>query len=458
MKKIFLSVAMVAVTFAFAQKKEVQAAFKAAEAGDAATASAQISAADASLNGKIHLLEPSLQEQYYYAKGFSLIKSGKTAEGAQQLAKINDLAKSKIYTGKDASKTKVYYVGKTAADASGVAGLKEETYTPTTTGKVGNIINPVLQTSNQKAVDAYNSKNYEVAGEKFLETYNLLKAAGQENGQLKYNAALSYALGKNNTKAIEVFGSLIDSGYTGVETSYVAKEKKSGEIQSFDKATWELMKKDPNFTDFKVETTPSIEKDLYHTQAQLLADSGNNDAALAFIDKAMKKFPGDARLSQLQGNIYYKSGRTEEFVKNLKDQLAVNPKDAVNWYNLGVLQSKDAKNEVDAEASFNKALELDPKMANAYQNLVYLKMGDDEKALAEYETLRKAGKMDQANKVLDARRARFAKAIPFAEKWYAVDSSNLDVVTLLKGLYQSTRNEAKAAEFKAKEAALKAKK
>lgn len=458
MKKIFLSVAMVAVTFAFAQKKEVQAAFKAAEAGDAATASAQISAADASLNGKIHLLEPSLQEQYYYAKGFSLIKSGKTAEGAQQLAKINDLAKSKIYTGKDASKTKVYYVGKTAADASGVAGLKEETYTPTTSGKVGNIINPVLQTSNQKAVDAYNSKNYEVAGEKFLETYNLLKAAGQENGQLKYNAALSYALGKNNTKAIEVFGSLIDSGYTGVETSYVAKEKKSGEIKSFDKATWELMKKDPNFTDFKVETTPSIEKDLYHTQAQLLAESGNNDAALTFIDKAMKKFPGDARLSQLQGNIYYKSGRTEEFVKNLKDQLAVNPKDAVNWYNLGVLQSKDAKTEADAEASFNKALELDPKMANAYQNLVYLKMGDDEKALAEYETLRKAGKMDQANKVLDARRARFAKAIPFAEKWYAVDSSNLDVVTLLNGLYQSTRNEAKAAEFKAKEAALKAKK
>ncbi len=458
MKKIFLSVATVAVTFAFAQKKEVQAAFKAADAGDTATASAQIAAADAILGGKYYLLEPSLQEQYYYAKGFTLIKQGKTAEGAAELAKINDLAKSKIYTGKDANKDRVYFVGKTDADLSKIAGLKEETYTLTTGARVGNLINPLLQATNQSAVDAYNAKNYGVAADKFLETYNLLKAAGQENGQMKYNAGLTYALAKNNKKAIEIFGSLINSGYNGVETTYTAVDKKTGQVVTLDKTSWDLSKKDPNYSNFQTETSPSIEKDIYLTQAQLLAESGTPEEALAFVDKAVKKFPTDTRFSQIQGNIYFKSGKMDQYIKNLKDQLAVDPTDAVNWYNLGVLQSKDSNTVADAEVSFKKAIELDPKMSNAYQNLVYLVMGDDEKALGEYETLRKAGKMDQANKVLDARRARFAKALPHAEKWYAVEPNNLDLVTLMKGLYQSTRNESKAAEFKAKEAALKAKK
>lgn len=78
MKKIFLSIALVSATIAFAQKKEIAAAVKAIDAGDVATANAQISAAESVMAGKTHLLEPSVQEQYYYAKGLALLKSGKT--------------------------------------------------------------------------------------------------------------------------------------------------------------------------------------------------------------------------------------------------------------------------------------------------------------------------------------------------------------------------------------------
>ena len=65
MKKIILSVALLAVGFSFAQKKEIAAAYKAIEANDNATANAQISAADAILGGKTYLLEPAILEQYY---------------------------------------------------------------------------------------------------------------------------------------------------------------------------------------------------------------------------------------------------------------------------------------------------------------------------------------------------------------------------------------------------------
>ena len=103
MKKIFLSVALVGITFASAQKKEIAAAVKAVESGDVAGAKTQISAAEGLMGDKTYLLEPAVLEQYYYAKGLSLLKSGNALEGATYLSKITDLGKSKIYVGKDLS-------------------------------------------------------------------------------------------------------------------------------------------------------------------------------------------------------------------------------------------------------------------------------------------------------------------------------------------------------------------
>src|SRR5690606_7944091 len=196
----------------------------------------------------IHLLEPALLEQYYYAKGLALLKTGKPTEGAAFLARINDLGKSKIYTGKD-GKNKVYYVGKAAADASGISGLKEETFSPTTYNKLAIALDPLVQASNKAAIDAYNEKNFAVSGAKFRESYNLLKAAGQVNGQLLYNAALSFVYAKDNAKALEGFSELIDTGYTGVLTTYTAKEKATGKSIELDKAAWDTLKKSADYSD-----------------------------------------------------------------------------------------------------------------------------------------------------------------------------------------------------------------
>ena len=110
MKKIFLSLALVSLTFATAQKKEIANAVKAVESNDFAGANAQIAAAESAIGGKTQLLEPALLEQYYYAKGLALLKTGKSTEGAAYLSRINDLGKSDIYVGKE-GKSKVYFVG-----------------------------------------------------------------------------------------------------------------------------------------------------------------------------------------------------------------------------------------------------------------------------------------------------------------------------------------------------------
>ena len=68
---------------------------------------------------------------------------------------------------------------------------------------------------------------------------------------------------------------------------------------------------------------------------------------------------------------------------------------------------------------------------------------------------KEGGKRDEGEKVLEQRRARFQKALPYAEKLYANDPNNKEVVSLLKGMYMTTQNTAKYNEFKAKETAMK---
>lgn len=457
MKKIFLSATILTVAIAFGQKKEIAAAVKAIDAGDLPTTNAQIAQAESVMGNKTYLLEPVVLEQYYYAKGLSLLKAGKTAEGASYLAKINDLTKNKIYVGKDSSKNKVYYVGKTAADQSGIQGLKEESYIPLLTSKLAGSINPVIEAANKSALEAYNAKKYTEAAPKFKEVYDLLNAAGQDNKKYLYYSGLTYALGDKKKEASSIYLDLINSGYTGIETTYTAKNKKSNEVENLEKTTWDLYKKigsTGDYIDFKTETSNSVEKELYETTVALLLDIDQNEDALNLIEKGLKKFPNNAKLSELQGTAYFKSGKTNEFVSSLKKQLAANPNDATNWYNLGVLLSKDPATEAEALASYKKAVEIKPDLVQAWQNMTYMTMGDDAKAIDDYNTARKAGKIEESNKIIEARRARLAAALPYAEKWYQYEKESVEVVSLLKGLYGSVRNETKQAEFKAKEDAM----
>jgi tetratricopeptide (TPR) repeat protein len=318
-----------------------------------------------------------------------------------------------------------------------------------------NALNAQLQAANKAAMDAYNAKNYAAAAPKFVEVYDLLKSSGQDNKIYMYYAGLSHALANNSDESIKIYTDLVNSGFTGVETTYTAKEKKSGEVVNLDKATWELMKKNPDYTDFKTDQTKSVEPDLYETLTSLLLNAKKSEEALTIIEKGLAKFPNNAKLKEAQTTAYLQSGNTDKFVAGLKEQLAKNPNDATNWYNLGVMQAKSPATVNDALESFKKAIELKPDFADAHQNLVYTAIGDDAKIVGEINALRK-DKPDEATKLIDARRERFNKALPFAEGWYKAAPQSLDAVTALKEIYIVTKNMDKVKELKAKEAELTA--
>ncbi|WP_292009797.1 tetratricopeptide repeat protein [Chryseobacterium sp.] len=313
-------------------------------------------------------------------------------------------------------------------------------------------VNAQLQEANKAAMDAYNAKNYAVAAPKFMEVYNLLKTNGQDDKVYMYYSGLNHALANNVDEAIKIYTELINSGYTGVQTTYTAKDK-AGKVATYDKATWDMLKKSKDYSDFKSEQTPSVEQDLYETLSTLLLNAKKNDEAIAVIEKGLAKYPNNAKLKEFQSTAYYQSGNTEKFVATLKEQLAKNPNDATNWYNLGVMQSKDPASVGEAEAAFKKAIELKPDFSNAYQNLVYTVIGDDEKAVNEINALRK-DKPDEATKLIEARKERFGNSLPYAEKWHQAVPTDVNAVIMLKEIYTITKNQEKANEMKAKEAQL----
>ncbi|MDQ0781916.1 M48 family metallopeptidase [Chryseobacterium sp. W4I1] len=317
-------------------------------------------------------------------------------------------------------------------------------------------VNAKLQEANKAAMDAYNAKNYTVAAPKFLEVYNLLKTNGQDDKIYMYYAGLSYALANNTDESIKIYTELINSGFTGVQTTYTAKEKKSGNVVNLDKATWELMKKNADYSDFKTEQTASVEPDLYETLTTLLLNAKKPNEALVIIEKGLAKYPNNAKLKDAQSTAYYDSGNTEKFIVTLKEQLAKNPNDATNWYNLGVMQSKNPATLEDAITSFKKAIEIKPDFENAHQNLVYTVIGDDSKIVEQINATRKE-KPEEATKLIDARKERFAKALPYAEGWYKAAPESLDALTALKEIYIVTKNVDKIKDLKVKEAELKAK-
>lgn len=458
MKKLMFAAAGLLSMSVFAQKNEVKNAFKALEGNDLSTAKAQLSAADNLLAGKTYLLDPETQEQYFYTKGILAMKNGNTSEGAQAFAKLGQMSKTSFYTGKDSQKNKVFYLGKSEADASGISGLKTENYVPTLASKVNTAINPLLNQVNSEAVKAYEAKNYTGAGQKFEQVYNLMNAMGSAEGQYLYNAGLSYAQGSDYANAARVFKTLIDQGYTGVSTLYTAKEKSTGKTVQVDKGSWDMMKKTSDYTDFKTETTPSVEEQLYESYATLLVNGEKYGEATDFIKKAMTKYPKSAVLSNLQGVAYYKSGKSAEFASSLRQTLQNNPNDAQAWYNLGVILSEDPASKGEAEQAYRKAIVIQPDMKDAYTNLGNLLMGDDGKAVDAINAARKAGNAGEVSRLSEERRARFRNAIPVLESYYKMNPNDLDTVSLLKGLYLSTQNNAKFEDFKAKESLLKNKK
>lgn len=439
MKKIILTASTLFLMIgAFAQEKEIDAALKAYENNNSSSAKSELNKVSGQLNS--NTISPESLAKYYYVSGQIALSEGNTVEAAKQFGELAKYENGVMYSAKNKStKTTEYYASQADADAAVAKGEyskpKEEKLTPTYLPKIQESLNSLAQNTLKTANEAYKANNDDVAGAKFLEASYLVKALGGDSQIFKYNSALSYHRGGNYEKAFELYKELINEGYTGVSISYAAKDKDGNDATYISKQEVEAHKKLGVVASYKEVKTPSVEKELYSNALKALSGLSKYDD---IVEKVISKYPKDADIQTLVGNIYHKSGNHEKFLTKLIENTKLSPNEPENYFNIGVLYMNQNKDE-EAVKYFEKAIQVDPKFKNAYTNIALAKVKPEKEYVeiinANLGNSAKEKKLYQEN--TKKRKDLYLQVIPYLEKAYELDKNNLEAATMLRKAYQT---------------------
>jgi Flp pilus assembly protein TadD len=118
--------------------------------------------------------------------------------------------------------------------------------------------------------------------------------------------------------------------------------------------------------------------------ARLFAGGGKVDEALALLEPALSRAPGDAELLRCRGIILFDIGKVAEAEKDFREAIKSGPEDGALWVELGNALDME-KQFPEAEAAYQKAIVLGKGRVEAHFNLAVSLVGQGklEAALAE---------------------------------------------------------------------------
>ena len=149
------------------------------------------------------------------------------------------------------------------------------------------------------------------------------------------------------------------------------------------------------------------------------------------LQEAMVRFPQEPWFLQNLINFYIFSGQEQAAIDYLEKAIERDPSVAQYYMIKGNLNANQAHFEA-ALADYDKALELDPKLADAWagKGRVYynqaVKMNEDAAYIQDQKAYKQA---------LEEMNAMFRKSLPFFEKAHELDPENRDFMITLKTLY-----------------------
>lgn len=407
MKKqlIFLSAFFISMTV-FAQNDELKTAEKALKANDFATAMSAVTQAE----GLIANADQKTKAKFYYLKGMALYQNGNPNADIQ---KVGDAFNQLI-------------------------NFENETNKPKYSSEVGALLNKMIMAvaesaSNNysKAIETKEDADYLKAAKEFHQVYAL---SPRDTSYLD-NAALVYYFAKDYDKSIELYEKLLDINYTGITTIYVAANKETGEDVVYgDKKSMDLQVKLGLAQNPREEQKESRREMIFKNLAQNYSDKGNNEKALEVIAKGRSEFPNSYSLLIDEANIYYKAGDNAKFKERLEEAIRLNPTEPTLYYNVGVM-NMDQKNIDEAIKNFEKAIELKPDYADAYNNIGAAII---EKAAPIIDEMNKSLSDFKKYDKLQAQQFEIYKqALPYYEKANELNPKSVNIIQTLMGLYEN---------------------
>ena len=124
----------------------------------------------------------------------------------------------------------------------------------------------------------------------------------------------------------------------------------------------------------------------------------------------------------------------------------MNPTEPTLYYNVGVMNMNQGKTD-EAIANFKKAIELKPDYADAYNN-IGAAIIDKTKPIIE-EMNKSLSDFDKYDKLQAKQLAIYKEALPYYEKAYQYNESNISTVQTLMSLYENLSMSEKSKEFQA---------
>ena len=152
------------------------------------------------------------------------LAKGDINKASENLAKLAKYENSKVWQvkNKDTKKDEFYYsqADLDAAISKGNYAKPKEVVLAPKYGfllqtQVSDLANKELTTANT----ALENKNYALAGDKFINVYNLVEALGTKDDLYRYQAAISYYNANDFNKALTVIKNLASNNFTGISAN-----------------------------------------------------------------------------------------------------------------------------------------------------------------------------------------------------------------------------------------------
>ena len=390
----------------FGQKAELKTAEKALKSNDFAGAMVALDMAE----GLLTTEDQKTTAKFYYLKGKALYKNGSADIDIQ---KVGDAFNQLIDYEKEINKQKY-------------------------TNEFGELLNKLISRIAEEGSSNYSlaiqtklPEDYIKAAKKFHEVFSL----SPKDTSFLDNAALVYHFGKDYETARELCEKLLELNYTGITTIFVASNKDNGKDVTYsDKKSMDLQVKLGLAENPREEFKDSRREFIFKNLAQNYAALDNSAKALEVITKGREEFPTSYSLLIDEANIHYKLGDNDKFKQRLEEAITMNPTEPTLYYNVGVM-NMDQDNIEEAIKHFKKAIELKPDYGDAYNNIGAAII---EKVNPIIEEMNKnLSDFDKYDKLQAQQFEVYNEAVPFYEKAYEIDSTNISVVQTLMGLYEN---------------------
>ena len=411
MKTRILITGLALVTaMSFGQKKEIKKAEKAVKSNKYSEALGYINEAESLLGSA----DNALKAEFYAVKGQAILGTA----------------------GQDFSKLK------SAADAF------EEAIS--LNGKIRSDIEVPMQNLRASLVNGaikdQNANKFDDAADKLYTSY---KMYGEPSDL--YFAAGNAVNSKDYDRALQYYQTLLDSGYTGEVSEYVATNKSTGEVQAFENENMRnLAVRSGEFIKPEIQATESRKGEILRNMTLMYVEKGDTEKATAIMKAARAENPKDVNLMRVEADMSYNMGNKVRYNELMEQIIATDPNNPEIYFNLGV-SNDQLGNKEEALRNYTKALELDPNYELALINIAALKLSDEEKIVDEMNNLGTSAadnkRYDELRKV---RENVYKEVLPYLEKAYKINPSNQNVVTYLMNLYGQIGEDAKFQEMKAK--------